>query len=82
MKTAAVALSAIAAVVVAGQALAVPVAFKDAAKIKSWDAWNDHKGPRTWKEKRCVTREKLLKMDPGLELVGPARALLCSRHRQ
>ena len=27
-------------------------------------------GPQAWKEKRCVTREKLLKMDPGLELVG------------
>ena len=49
---------------------AAPVAFKDAAKIKSWDAWSDHKGPQAWKEKRCVTREKLLKMDPGLELVG------------
>lgn len=46
------------------------VAFKDAAKIKSWDAWNDHKGVQTWKEKRCVTREKILKMDPGLKPMG------------
>ena len=36
---------------------AAPVSFKDAAKIKSWDAWNDHKGEQTWKERRCVTRE-------------------------
>ena len=31
------------------------VSFKDAAKIKTWDAWNDHKGPQAWKEKPCVT---------------------------
>ena len=54
-------------------ALAV-VAFKDAGKIKSWDAWGD--GGKTptertaFKERRCVTREKLLKMDPGLEPWG------------
>ena len=53
-----------------------PVSFKDAAKIKSWDAWNDHKkqvGDPRWpggKERRCVTREKLLKMDPGLPPSG------------
>ena len=50
-------------------ALAV-VAFKDAAKIKSWDAWNDHKGAVQWKERRCVTREKILKMNPGLKPSG------------
>ena len=27
-----------------------PVAFKDAAKIKSWDAWDDHKTPEPPKE--------------------------------
>ena len=31
------------------------VSFKDAAKIKSWEAWDDHKGPQVKKEKRCVT---------------------------
>ena len=46
------------------------VAFKDAAKIKSWDAWNDHKGPVQWKERRSVTREKILKMDSGLKPAG------------
>ena len=46
------------------------VAFKDAAKIRSWDAWDDHKAPVAWNEKPCVTREKLLKMDPGLEPWG------------
>ena len=46
------------------------VAFKDAAKIRSWDAWDDHKQPVAWKEHRSVTREKLLKMDCGLEPDG------------
>ena len=49
------------------------VSFKDAAKIKSWDAWDDKGGtPTTWTfdEKRCVTREKILKMDPELEPAG------------
>ena len=54
---------------VASAVLAV-VSFKDAAKIKSWDAWSDHKKQTGWTEKRCVTREKILKMDPGLETVG------------
>ena len=52
------------------------VPFKDAAKIKSWDAWNDHMGEQDWKERRCVTREKLLKMDPGLVQVGQLRTRL------
>ena len=63
-------LAAAASTAVCQLSVAAPVAFKDAAKIKSWDAWSDHKGAQAWKEKRCVTREKLLKMDPGLELVG------------
>ncbi len=50
--------------------MAEVVSFKDAAKIKSWDAWNDHKKPQTPKEKRCVTWEKLNKLDPGLKEIG------------
>ena len=47
----------------AAVALAQIVSFKDAAKIKSWDAWNDHKKPTGWKEKRCVTWKKLNELD-------------------
>ena len=53
-----------------------PVSFKDAAKIKSWDAWHDHQkqtGDSRWpggKEKPCVTRAKILKMDCGLPPAG------------
>ena len=62
---------------------AAPVPFKDAAKIKSWDAWDDAgKTPTTWnfKEKRCVTLEKIRKMSSGLEPAGqletrPAKAI-------
>ena len=46
------------------------VAFKDAAKIKSWDAWNDHKGKSAWKEKPCITWNKLNQLDPGLKEIG------------
>ena len=46
------------------------VSFKDAAKIKSWDAWDDHKAPEPPKERRCVTREKLNALDPGLREIG------------
>lgn len=52
------------------------VSFKDAASIKSWDAWNDHKGAAAWKEKPCVTRDKLLKMDPLLQKVGDLKTRL------
>ena len=56
-------------------AVAEIVSFKDAAKIKSWDAWNDHKsGPAVTnvlqKEKRCVTWEKLNRLDYGLKEIG------------
>ena len=57
-------------------ALIAVVSFKDAAKIKSWDAWNDHKkvvGDARWpggKEKPCVTRAKILKMSSGLVPAG------------
>ena len=46
------------------------VAFKDAKKLKSWDAWNDHRGKPSKKESRCVTWEKLCKLDCGLEPFG------------
>ena len=61
-------------IVVFASAVLAVVSFKDAAKIKSWDAWSD--GGKTptertaFKERRCVTREKLLKMDPGLKPWG------------
>ena len=57
-------------------ALIAVVSFKDAAKIKSWDAWNDHKkvvGDARWpggKEKPSVTRAKILKMSSGLVPAG------------
>ena len=50
--------------------MAAPIAFKDAAKIKSWDAWDDHKKPAVKKERRCVTWEKIQKLDCGLEKSG------------
>ncbi|MGN0833892.1 MAG: hypothetical protein ACI4RD_09640 [Kiritimatiellia bacterium] len=51
------------------------VSFKDAAKIKSWDAWNDHEAKPAvtnllQKECRCVTWEKLNRLDFGLKEVG------------
>ncbi len=59
------------------------VSFKDAAKIKTWDAWGDGgKTPTSWtfKEKRCVTLEKIRKMSSDLEPAGqlevrPAKAI-------
>ena len=51
-------------------AAAEVVSFKDAAKIKSWDAWNDHKKPEPPKEKPCVTWKKLNSLDPGLKEIG------------
>ena len=62
------------AIPVASAVLAV-VSFKDADKIKSWDAWDDHKAQVAitnvlQKEKRCVTWEKLNKLDPGLKEIG------------
>ncbi len=46
------------------------VSFKDAAKIKTWDAWHDHeKGAAAQsileKEKRCITMERLNMLDCG-----------------
>ena len=57
-------------IVIAASAVLAVVSFKDAAKIKSWDAWDDHKAPVAWTEKRSVTREKIAKMDPGLKDAG------------
>lgn len=46
------------------------VAFKDAAAIKSWDAWNDHKPAERAKECVSVTWERLNALDNGLEEIG------------
>ena len=53
-----------------GQAAGEIVSFKDAAKIKSWDAWNDHEKPAPTKERRCVTWERLNRLEPGLKEIG------------
>lgn len=62
---------------IVGAALLAVVSFKDAAKLKGWDAWDDHKkaevGDKRWpggQERPSVTRQKILKMDPGLKLSG------------
>ena len=52
---------------------AKPVAFKDAGKLKGWDAWNDHVAPRKWQERRCVNWERLVRLDPGLRYLGRVR---------
>ena len=52
--------------------------FKDAAKIRSWDAWDDKAPPSAkapsaapeWKERECVTWKRLNELDPGLEEIG------------
>ena len=46
------------------------VSFKDAAKIKSWDAWDDHLKKKGWKEKPCVTWKSLNELKPGLKEIG------------
>ena len=51
------------------------VAFKDAAKIKSWDAWSDHVAKAAvtnvlQKEKTCVTWKRLNALDVGLKEIG------------
>lgn len=50
------------------------VSFKDADKIKSWDAWDDHKAKSVITEihdkRECVTWKKLNKLDPGLKEIG------------
>ena len=49
------------------------VAFKDAAKIKSWDAWNAHKKPTPPKERPCVTWAK------GGKTIPENLQMLCRR---
>ena len=55
------------------------VSFKDASKIRSWDAWGDKAPPEakasgavatTRKEKKCVTWKRLNALDPGLKEIG------------
>ena len=51
------------------------VSFKDAAKIKSWDAWHDHQAKAAvtnvlQKERKSVTWKRLNKVDPGLTEIG------------
>jgi hypothetical protein len=52
------------------------VAFKDAAKIKSWDAWDEKAPPqanraaRIRKERRSVTWQTLNTLSPGLKEIG------------
>ncbi len=51
------------------------VAFKDADKIKSWDAWDDHKKKKAVKsifekEKPCVTWNRLCRLNSGLPPAG------------
>ena len=54
------------------------VSFKDANKIKSWDAWDDHKAQAAvtnilQKEKPCVTWARLNELDFGLREIGRLR---------
>ena len=51
------------------------VSFKDAGKIKSWDAWDDQHKPAEKKtvldrEKPCVTWKRLNELDYGLKEIG------------
>ena len=51
------------------------VSFKDADKIRSWDAWDDHLAKAAvtnvlQKEKTCVTWKRLNELDFGLKEVG------------
>ena len=63
----------------AGGTAAGFVSFKDAAKIKSWDAWHDHEDKAVSasilaKEKRCVTMERLRALQPGAgDFIGHLR---------
>ena len=51
------------------------VSFKDANKIRSWDAWDDHKAQVAvtnvlQKERKCVTWRRLNGLDFGLKEIG------------
>lgn len=60
----------LAAAVAGTAARAEVVSFKDAAKIKSWDAWHDHEKKAAPREKPCVTWAALNARDPGLAEIG------------
>ena len=64
------ALSAVCAAVCALAATGAPVAFKDAAKIRSWDASDDRNPAEPRPERRSVTWERLNSIDPGLREIG------------
>ena len=58
-----------------GMAATGVVSFKDANKIKSWDAWDDHKAQAVvtnllQREKTCVTWKRLNELDFGLREIG------------
>ena len=58
---------------IAAAAVLAVVSFKDAGRIKSWDAWNDNGATPVkteFKERRSVTRERLAKMNCGLKPWG------------
>ena len=62
------------------------VSFKDANKIRSWDAWNDHKAQVAvtnvlQKEKECVTWRRLNGLDFGLKEIGrlPVKGVPCDK---
>ena len=75
------------ALVTAVLAQGAVVPFKDAAKIKSWDAWNDHKATAERKKAKlrpCITWNRLKELDCGLEPAGmlevrPARDIAASK---
>ena len=46
------------------------VSFKDASRIKGWDAWNDHKKGGEPDERPSVTFGKIKALDPGLKEIG------------
>ena len=61
--------------VVAFAASGEVVAFKDKHKIRSWDAWDNHKLKKQEtnilkRECKCVTWQKFNRMDPGLSQIG------------
>ena len=45
-------------------------ALKGVETTPAWDVRNDQNWPASWKENRCVAREKLRKMDSGLKPSG------------
>ncbi len=59
------------------------VSFKDADKIKSWDAWDDHKKKKVVtsifeKEKPCITWKRLCLLESGLPPAGQLETRLAS----